>query len=235
MSVLDEQKLQREGDEIAEGSSFSWLSIIGLLSSLAGVFSLTYIQLAPCAIIGAVLGAGLLLTAKRYRLNWFARSLAFLAMAIGSTVASAGISSRMLETNSDLKQARQVAELYLKSLSAKDLEKVYFLAGIAEEDSSGDDETTQNTESRVESAKKRLNAEPCIAEIRNRKTEAKWVFVGLDGEYSSLAGYTYRLRFRDEGQTIPPEYWVHARKNVDKFGKINTVHWFVAGVTDKPR
>lgn len=64
--------------------------------------------------------------------------------------------------------------------------------------------------------------------------------MGLDGEFNGSAGHTYKLTFRDEGQSVPPSYWVYVRKDclrdgtkmVSEDGKemlkqVEHVHWYV--------
>ena len=59
---------------------------------------------------------------------------------------------------------------------------------------------------------------------------AKWVFVSLEGETIGTAGYSYKLKYRDEGQTNPPSYWVYARKDATRYEVRDLVRWYVDNV-----
>jgi hypothetical protein len=226
MTNMNETQIHQEADEIADTNSFSLVAVLGVVLSLAGVFSVGYVQMLPVAIVGVMLGAFSLMTAKRFRLNLLSKFLGFVAVVVGATAASWGVSERSLETGGDVAQARRVAELYLESLSANDLEKVYYLVGFQFEGESNEErEAIEQTQ--IQRGKSRLDQDSAHLEIRNRKSPAKWAFVSLDGDFQGTLGWTYRLRYRDEGQTIPPEYWVYARKNCGKYESQERVHWFV--------
>jgi len=237
MSTVVESKFQREGDEIGESKSFSWLSLAGLFSSLVGLFSTYYVQILPFAVLGTAIGALTLLLASRWDLNWFSRLIGSLAVIVGTIAGASGFFDRMLETSGDEQQARVVSELYLKSLSSNDWEKVHYLVGYKAQGPGpgpGDEsEERENPEVTISKLKKGVETDPVHVEIAKRGPEAKWEYAGLDGEYSGLMGYTYRLRFRDIGQTIPSEYIVYARKDCEKFETKETVHWFVDSLDRK--
>jgi hypothetical protein len=222
---MSEPLLSHELDEISDTKSFSILAIVGFLLSLVGIFSLSYIHTMPVALIGALLGAFTLVTAKHFDLNWFSRILGFLAVTIGVTVFSWGWFERQLNTSYDLEQAKRVSQLYLDSLSKDDLDTVYYLVGFQFQGSSPRDREEGETE--LDRAKKRLNIDPAHVEIRGRRNPSKWVFQSLEGESMGTVGYSYKLKYRDEGQTNPPSYWVYARKNAEKFEVKDEVRWFV--------
>lgn len=226
MTNMNETQIHQEADEIADSNSFSLVAILGFLLSIPGVFSIGYIQMLPVAIAGGLLGAFSLVTAKRFRLNGLSRFLGFVAVVLGMTSATWGISERNLETNGDLAEARKIAELYLESLSANDLDKVYYLVGFQFEGESNEERDVIEL-SQIQRGKTKLDMDPSHLEIRNRKSSAKWKFVSIDGEFQGTLGWTYRLRYRDEGQTIPSDYWVYTRKNCGKFESKEKIHWFV--------
>lgn len=226
MPGMNETQFHQEGDEISDSSSFSLIALVGFLGSLVGTFSVGYVQILPVAVVASLLGAVALWIAKRSRLNALSKLLGALAVMIGVTSASWGLSQRWLETSNDVGHAQEIARLYLESLSTKDLDKVYYLVGFQFEGESNE-ERAGTPLSEIRRAKTRLDQDQAHVEIRQRKAPAKWVFAGLDGEFQGSVGYTYKLRYRDEGQTIPPEYWVYARKDCGKFDKKEKVHWFV--------
>ncbi|MFO0013470.1 MAG: hypothetical protein ACK553_12050 [Planctomycetota bacterium] len=226
MPGMNETQFHQEGDEITDSTSFSLMALAGFLGSLVGMFSVGYYQILPVSIVSTLLGAATLVTAKRFRLNLLSKFLGLVGVVIGATATSWGISERWLETYKDVSHAREIAKLYLESLSTDDLDKVYYLVGFQFEGESNEERDGAKL-SEVRRAKTRLDQDQPHVEIRNRKTPAKWVFVGLDGEFQGTVGHTYRLRYRDEGQTIPPEYWVYARKDCNKFESKDKVHWFV--------
>ncbi|MCU0709891.1 MAG: hypothetical protein MUF23_16540 [Pirellula sp.] len=226
MTNMNETQIHQEADEIADSNSFSLVAILGFILSSAGVFSVGYINMVPVAILGCMLGAFALVTAKRFRLNLLSKFLGFIAVVVGATAASWGVSERSIETSGDLTQARRIAELYLESLSANDLEKVYYLVGFQFEGESSSEREAMEA-SQIQRSKSRLEMDPAHLEIRNRKSPAKWEFVSIDGEFPGTMGWTYRLRYRDGSQTIPSEYWVYARKNCGKYESRERVRWFV--------
>lgn len=219
-------QFQREGDEISDTTSFSVLSLVGVACSLVGLFSINYVQILPFAIVGALIGAVVLVTAKRFDMSLLSKIFGFLAIVVGATSASWGFSERYLATSSDIHHAKRIAEYYLESLSAKELDKVYYLVGFQFSGESGENGGGKGSPE-IQRAKARLEQDAAHLEIRNRKTKAKWVYVGLEGEALGSVGYTYKLRYRDEGQTIPSEYLIYARKNCPKFSTQEKVHWFV--------
>jgi hypothetical protein len=223
---MNDPLLHQEADEIADSTSFSGVAILGLLFSLAGVFSVRYVQMLPVALVGGALGAIALVTASRYRLNLISRIFAFLGLVIGITFASWGMFERGMKSSYDLTQGRRIGELYLNSLSANELEKIYYLAGF-QFDGESPEQQEEAKQTELQRAKTRVATDPAHTEIRTRKTPAKWVFVSLDGEFDGTLGRTYRLRYRDEGQTIPSAYWIYARKTPREVNGRNEVHWFV--------
>jgi hypothetical protein len=219
-------QFQREGDEISDTTAFSVLSLVGVVCSAVGLFAIGYVQIIPFAVVGMLIGAVVLITAKRRNISLLSKFLGFLAIVVGATSASWGFSERYLATSSDISHAKRISEYYLESLAAKELDKVYYLVGFqfsGEPNESGG--TKESPE--IQRAKARLDQDAAHLEIRNRKTKSKWVFVGLEGEMQGSVGHTYKLRYRDEGQTIPSEYLIYARKNCPKFSTQEKVHWFV--------
>lgn len=234
MSTVVESKFQREGDEIGKPKSFSWLSLAGLFSSLVGIFSTYYVQILPFSVLGTAIGALTLLLANRWDLNWFSRWIGSLAVIVGTIAGASGFFDRMLETSGDVQQARLISELYLKSLSSNDWDKVNYLVGeIASVPGDEDERGGEAPEAQITKLKKSVETDPTHVEIAKRGTLAKWEYAGLEGEYSGLMGYTYRLRFREIGQTIPSEYIVYARKDCEKFETKETVRWFVDSLDRK--
>jgi hypothetical protein len=220
------QLLSAENEEIADSTSFSGIAFVGFLLSLVGVFCIQYVQVMPVAILSAALGFFSLIIAARSNLSIISKILGALALIIGTTTASWGISSKMLGVEHDLAQAKKVSFEYLNSLSKGDLTKVYYLVGF-QLDATDVTATYGDVESKSQRAKKKLYYDPTHVEIRERRAPAKWVFVGLEGEFAGSTGYTYKLEFRDEGQTNPPSYWIYAKKDCEKNCKNETVHWFV--------
>jgi hypothetical protein len=216
----------REGDEISDSKSFSLMSVIGFVCSAVGISSIGYSQTLPFAVVGVLIGAVTLIIANRFQLSFLSQVFAFLAVIMGATCASWGFSERLLETSSDMAHAKNIAERYVESLSAQELDKVYYLVGFQFSGDSSEKLGSVPT-SDMQRAKDRLDRDLAHLEIRNRKTQPKWVFVSLDGEFPGTLGHTYRLRYRDEAQTIPSEYWLYVRKNCEKYSTQQKVHWFV--------
>ena len=224
--VSQESRFTPETDEVVDSESFSAFALIGLLASLVGVLSIQYVHLMPLAILGTVLGMFVLMFAKKLSLSKLSKVLAFMAVAIGATCASWGVSRSFLHSNYELTQARTVAELYLNALSKGDLDSVYYLVGFQFEGERRPGDDAPETE--LQKAKKRLATDPSHVEIQKRRDPAKWTFVSLDGEAIGTAGYSYKLRYRDEGQTNPPTYFVFARKDVqERFATKKEIHWYV--------
>jgi hypothetical protein len=223
-----ETGLSAESEEILDTTTFSKLALLGLLLALAGVFSLQYTQVMPFSILGAVLGAISLLLAKRNKSGLFSKVLGVLAVCLGTTVISTALSSGYMAESYDLGHARKVCELYLESISKGEMNRVYFLAGFDPASA------LQTGSSEAKQAITRLKTDPVHIAIRGRKTPAKWVFVRLEGESPSEGGaYTYRLKYRDEGQPNKPSYILSARKTSGKFDKTkDTVNWFVDNLVE---
>jgi hypothetical protein len=226
---MNETQLSQEAYEVVDSTSFSAVAVVAFLASLVGIFSIKYVQPMPLAIIGSAMGAFVLLTAKMWNLNLLSKILGALAVIIGVTVLSWGLFERSLHTNSELTQAKKVAQLYLDALSAGDLDSVYYLVGFQyepEKPKMGDEEP----ETELQKAKRRLAQDATHVEIQKRRDPAKWVFVSLEGETIGTAGYSYKLKFRDEGQTNPPSYWVYARKDATRYEVRDLVRWYVDNV-----
>jgi len=215
-----------ETDEVSDSESFSGFSLIALIASTVGTLSLQYVHFMPLAIVGTVLGMFVLLFSKKLVLSRLSKIFGFLAVVLGATSASWGLSSSFLHSNYELTQARKVAELYLNALSKKDLDSVYYLVGFQFEGERRPGDDAPQTE--LERAKSRLAADPAHVEIQKRRDPPKWTFVSLDGEAMGTSGYSYKLRYRDEGQTNPPTYFVYARKDVqERFATKKEIHWYV--------
>lgn len=231
--------------ELEETKNFSGLALLAFLGSLISCFSILYVHFVPIAIAAIVGGAIVLMIANRSQLSGFSRFLAAASIAIAATTVSWGYFSRAMTLDYDIRAARQTAEIYLESLSAGNQEKLLMLVGVPLE--SGDmspGSEPKPSESPIVLASKKLNTDPAHVEIRGRKSPAKWVYAGLDGEFPGDDEHTYKLRYVDEGQTNPPAYWVFARKNCPKAGpkaalrnknvkpeelKLD-IHWFIQDV-----
>ncbi|MCY3004776.1 MAG: hypothetical protein NTV29_02240 [Planctomycetota bacterium] len=221
-----EYSFSPESDEVVDSEAFSGLSLLGLVASLVGILSVQFVHFMPLAIVGTVLGMFVLLFAKKLGLSRLSKVFAFLAVAIGATSASWGASKSYLHSSYELAQARKVAELYLNSLSKGDLDSVYYLVGFQFEGERRPGDDTPETD--LQKAKKRLAADSAHVAIQKRREPAKWTFVSLDGEAMGSVGYSYKLKYRDEGQTNPPTYFVFARKDVqERFATKEEVHWYV--------
>jgi|GEM_PF-745538 len=224
--ATQESSFRPESDEIKDSQAFSGFSVIGLLASLVGILSIQYVHFMPLAIVGTLLGMFVLLFAKKLALSDMSKVFGFLAVAIGATCASWGVSRSFLHSNYELAQARKVAELYLNALSKRDLDSVYFLVGFQFEGERRPGDDAPETE--LQKAKKRLASDPSHVEIQKRRDPSKWTFVSLDGEAMGTSGYSYKLRYRDDGQTNPPSYFVYARKDVqERFATKKEIHWYV--------
>ncbi len=221
---MSEVFLTAEAEEARETTNFSLMALLGFFISLAGLFSIQYVQMIPVPLIGATMGALALLTAKRFKIGLFSGTLGFLALAIGTTTASYGLLYRSIESNYDLVQVRKIAEAYLDNLSKDNLDKVFFLVGFPAEL----DEGPAGTDSPTKRAMNRLREDLAHIEIRGRKTPPKWTFVSVVTEYPNASGHTYKIIYKDDGQSVPPQYYLFVRKNCSKFDKSKTtVSWFV--------
>jgi hypothetical protein len=221
---MTEVLLSAETEEISDSTSFSVVALVGFLFSLVGIFSLQYIHVMPLAILASVLGVFALLISRRSQLGPMSKVFAVLATLIGTTIASWGLFNRSLESEYELSQARKISQMYLDYLSKGDEQHVMYLIGFQLEAA----ETPLNEqESPTKRAMKRFQNDPVHKEIRERRSPAKWVYVGFEGESPGSKGHTYKLTFRDDGQTNPPHYWIYARKNCPKYDTRETVHWFV--------
>ena len=114
----------------------------------------------------------------------------------------------------------------LDNLSKGELDKVFFLVGFPP----GTEEMTpsEQSDSPTQRAMNRLRNDTAHKEIGLRKNVPKWVYSGLVGDYAGGDGHTYKMTYRDESQSIPPNYWIFVRKNCSKYDKSKTtVNWFV--------
>ncbi len=221
---MSEVFLSAEAEEARETTNFSLMALCGFLLAMAGLFSIQYTQMLPVPFVGAVVGAVALLTAKRFKVSMLSKILAFVAVSVGTTTASYAILYRGLETNSDLQQVRKIAEVYLDNLSKDKLKEVFYLVGFPPEL----DEGPPGSDSPTKRAMKRLTEDFAHIEIRNRKTPPKWVFVGVVAEFPNASGHTYKIIYKDDGQTVAPEYYLFVRKNSQKYDSSKTtVNWFV--------
>jgi hypothetical protein len=219
---MTETVLSAEAEEILDTTNFSLTALIGFILSLVGIFSFRYFQAAPFAILGVVLGTLSLWFAKRNRTGLFSCFLAVVAVAIGSTVVSAGLFTRRLTDDYDIASARKVCELYLDVLSKGDMDRVYFLGGF-------DPAVALQAEaSETKQMLTKLKTDPTYVAIRNLKTPPKWDFVGVSGEYSSDSSHSYKLLYKNSSVSGGPTYELAARKNCKKYDTSKTtVNWFV--------
>ena len=204
---MNQITLSSETDEIIDRPKFSLLALVGFGIACIGVFSFEYVQVMPFAVIGVAIGAFCLITANRKRQGIWTKMLAIVSIALGATAASAGYFTRKLEVSYDLTHARNLAELYLGSLSSGDMNRIYFLNGIEP----GADVKTQNVE--LTKAVNRIKTDPSLIAIRAHKQPANWVFTGEAVSYSGDDFFTFRLTYRDEGQPNRPRFWVFCRRN----------------------
>ena len=100
-----------ESDEAVDSEAFSGFSLLGLIASVIGVLSIQYVHFMPLAIVGTLLGMFVLLFSKKYALSQLSRTFGLMAVFIGATCASWGVSRSFLHSNYELQQARKVAEL----------------------------------------------------------------------------------------------------------------------------
>jgi hypothetical protein len=230
-SSMNETVLSAETDEILDTSTFSLVALIGFLLSLVGIFSLQYIQVLPFAILGGALGALSLLIAKRNRFGFVSKMFGFLAVVIGATTASTGYFGRVLEDKYDLSQSQKICDLYLDSLSKGDMDRVLFLAGI---------DPIRDPQSELTAAREavsRIRTDAIHLAIKNRKTPAKWKFLGPAGDFASAGSHNYRLSYQDLALPNPPTYILTTRKTSSKRDrKATSINWYVESlvVADAP-
>ena len=213
-------------EEFHETTNFSVFALFGFFLATAGLFAMQYLQMVPFAIVGGLIGAFTLVTAKRRKLGFLTRSLGFLALVLGTIASSCGLFYRSLENSYDISVACTISDMYLENLSKGDLDKVFFLVGFPP----GQDETPpgEQSVSPTMRAMNRLRQDPAHKEIGARKNIPKWVCGGLVAEFALSDGHTYKLTYRDESQSIPQNYWIFVRKNGSKYDKSKTtVNWFV--------
>lgn len=223
---MSETYLTAESEEVLDSTNFSVMSLIGFFLALAGIFSLQYVQMMPVAILGGTLGAAVLILAKRFQLSFLSRTLGFLALVIATTTASYRQFYHAIENNYELTQACRISEKYLEHLSKNETDEVFFLVGFPPEASEA--MPGVEPESPTVKAMKRLSEDPAHTDIRGRKNSPKWIFVAVESEYAASDGHTYKLIYKDEGQTNPPFYSVFVRKNCTKYDKTKKmVNWFV--------
>ena len=224
---MSETYLSAESEEeVLDSTNFSLMSLFGFFLAIAGLFSLQYVHMMPVAIVGGLLGAAVLILAKRFQLSFFSRTLGFLALVIASITISYRQFYISIENNYDLTQACKVAEEYLANLSKGETDKVFILVGFPPEASQ--EMPGVEPQSPAVKAMKRLREDPAHLEIIGRKNPPKWAFVTVESEYGAKDGHTYKLIYKDEGQTNPPIYALFARKNCSKYEKKKTtVNWFI--------
>jgi hypothetical protein len=218
--------LSPETEEAREQTNFSLLALAGFVFAMIGLFSIQYFQVLPAAFIGAALGACALVIASRYRIGWFSRTLAFIAVVAGAVIASFNLFYVSIENNYDYAQAKKTAQAYVDNLSAGDLDRVFFLVGFPP---GGGEPVAPGvaTESPTVRAMNRLKEDPAHVEIQSRKN-AKWVFVGIESEYPGNGGHTYKLLYKDDKQSIPTYYRLYVRKNCAKYDTTKAkVNWYV--------
>ncbi len=221
---MNETFFTAENEELRDQTNFSVMALFGFFLAMVGLFSIQYIQVMPVALVGVALGALALILSNRFKLGFFSRALAFLAVVIGSTATSYSLLYRQFEDNYELSQACKTAEMYFQCLSKGDLERVGFLVGFPSEMP----DRRPDAESPTVKATKRLRDDPAHKEIRERKNPAKWDFVALEGEFSGSDSHTYKLIYKDNGQTNPPYYKIVVRKNCSKYHKTRSkVNWYV--------
>jgi len=227
---MNQITLSAESDEIIDRPKFSLLSLIGLGISILGVLSFNYVQVMPFAVIGAAIGAFCLITANRKRQGFTTKILATLSIALGATASSAGYFTRNLETSYDLTHARNLAELYLSSLSKGDMSRIYFLNGIEP----GAETKTQSPE--LTQAVNRIKTDPALLAILAHKQPANWVYEDEAVAYSGDDFFTFRLTYRDDGQPNKPKYWVYSRRNGRKNDTSEkTARWKVDKIEPVPK
>lgn len=215
---MSETYLNAESDSIVDSKSFSGLSLIALVLSVVGAFSLFYSQLLPIAILAVVLGLIVLWMAPKHQFNNLSKGLALVSIAIATVFGTWGTAHRQMQTAKDLVQAKKVAEALLSAIQNQEREKALLLMGVPEINVNappGDDPMA-----RVEEVKRNYSSSPAFHEIRRRATPPKWEFVRVDHEFGYGAEHYYRLRYRDVAQTVPAEYSVTVHKNTSKDGPI---------------
>lgn len=216
---MTETYLHAETEEIVDAKNFSGLSLVAVVLSLMGSFSVLYVHFLPIAIIAAIVGCAVLRIAPRYQLSGLSKLLAFVAIAIGATTGSWGVFRRSMLTNYDLQYARNLAEDYLTYLSKNEPYKAMMLQGVPADVVALPPTTLKDSQpSPVDLAKQKFESESVFREIRNRKSPAKWTYLGMSAEYAMENSHIYKLHFRDDGQTNPPAYFVYVRKDCPKAG-----------------
>ena len=201
--------LSAETEEIVDRPNFSLFALIAVLLSLIGCFSLRYLQAMPFAILGGALGAFCLFTAKRKQLGIGSKLLALIATGLGMTIASTGYFSRQLTQESNVTEARKIAEDYLNSVYQGDMSRVYFLSGRTSTD-------LASASPEMKEELKGIQSDPIAADIRGRKQAPKWELAGLLGDVSVEGAQVLRLHYRDAALPKKPSCCVVVRKAVQK-------------------
>jgi len=232
---MSETYLTAEDEDVRETTNFSVMALLGFFLALAGLFSIQYVQMMPIAVLGGALGAAALMLAKKFQLSLLSRILALVAVVLGATTVSNNYFYRSIDSGYEISQARKVSEAYLDLIKKGDFDRVFFLVGLPmerEKDGPPDPESIAEspkpaTESPTEIAMNRLRRDGAHVEIMNRKTPPIWVFVGVESEFPSSNGHTYKMIYKDEAQSIPPYYCLFARKNCQKYEEKMQTNWFI--------
>lgn len=219
---MNETALSAETDEIVDATTFSLPAMIGFILSAIGTLSYQYVQAAPFALMGVCLGVFGLWRASSSKYGMFSRTLAALAVILGTTLASAGLFSRSMLDNTNLTKAKEIADLYLECVSKGEMNKVYFLGGY-------DPAAIHQSEaSDTKQILLKIKTDPVFVEIRNLKNPPKWVFDGVIGEYPQENACTYKLRYINETAPGKPRYEIAIRKNVSRYDiQKKSINWFV--------
>ncbi len=214
--------IHADSDEIIDPKSFSGLSVVALILSLIGAFSILYVHFVAIGVIAVLLGLVILKLAPNYNLSFLSKLFAFVAIVVGTLSVTWGTFRRNMQTEYDLTYAKETAQLALDLARKDDTDSLLLLLGFKAEEigvvptaevASGPAESTP-----LENAKSTLAGSSGLRDIRQRAIEPQWLFVKLDAEYFAEGEYYYKLRYRDTAQTIPADYWVTVKKRSPKDG-----------------
>jgi hypothetical protein len=219
---INQVSLSAESEEIVDKPKFSVFSLISLFLAGVGSFAFQYSQLMPLAIVGAILGAVCLLLSKKYKTGLLSNLIAGVAVAIGTIASSTGTFMQRLEIDYDLTHAKAIAETYLKSASAGDMDRLFILTGIAPDV----DVRSQSNTDKITAAGLKKN--PILAELSKQKQKHDWTFVSMTpGRAVSLM----TLEYKDSANSDARRYKLSTRRTPRTKGSEKMVtRWYVDSI-----
>ena len=233
MNDLEIQGLSVDAEGVTDQAVMSKLAIAAILIAVIGLLAPVEPRLAFASIIAAVLGLFCLYLAPRANYSTLAKTIAGIAVVVGSMTAVWGIVVRQSEINRINSRAKEVASDYINALSKGEMLTTIQMGGLDVMVPRDDDSDESISKSQM--AVKIFMESYAVQQILKRGTAAQWNSGSIVSHTFKYGTHEFRVRFMDENRDNPLPFDVTLQYRPPyKYAPDQSYQWIVELIEQPP-